>query len=44
MENEFDYMNEGENTPEQPPVIQPAEEPAPQQPEPPYGSNPYSYT
>ena len=52
MDNEFDYMNEVENTPEQPPVNQPVEEPAPQhveepapqQPTSPYGNNPYSYT
>lgn len=44
MENEFDYMNEAENTSEQPPVIQPAEEPVSQQPASPYGDNPYSYT
>ena len=42
MENEFDYMNETENPSEQSPVVQPMEEQTPQQPESPYGDNPYS--
>ena len=44
MENEFDYMNDAQNTQEQPPVIQPTEEAAPQQPTDPYGESSYSYT